>query len=429
MKTLTARQVTLALLSLYAVYAAFAYRGADSADLMAVWLAGVVYDAGQWGQVYPPAAEYFTMHPPEGWRELARERTGYLGPVYPFLYPPIWAWAASFLADLPFASVARWASVLNAGLVCAMIWLGQSACGVFRRNDAGEALLLGGAAIWAFTLTPIGLAAAVQNQPQMLVSLLLVACVERHRTGAPLAAGAALALAASIKLYPAAFALYFLARRDWRALGSFAATGAGLGLASIGVAGWPLHQAFLGAVRQVADTVLVTGATYNLDTLIAQAVFRHELIVQPAFDARPEGLRLQSWLAMPRPPLWGLLSKALFCAVLAGCAWLFARRPARAALPLLWFVGLTAPTLVTPLAWCYYYQPTVALLPALYLALEPRAGARVILLGLLALSAIVLSLLSEQGLPTTTTIPLAMGSLVLWTGLALVALLRRPVAH
>ncbi|MDX1739050.1 MAG: glycosyltransferase 87 family protein, partial [Alphaproteobacteria bacterium] len=55
-------------------------------------------------------------------------------------------------------------------------------------------------------LVPFGLALR-ENQPQILVSFLILLAIERERAGWNIAGGAALALAASIKLYPALFAL------------------------------------------------------------------------------------------------------------------------------------------------------------------------------------------------------------------------------
>jgi len=111
--------------------------------------------------------------------------------------------------------------------------------------------------------------------------------VERHRAGAPLTAGAVIALAASIKLYPALLALPFLASGNRRAFGSFVVIGASLGGLSIALAGWPLHSLFLAEVGRISGTVMSTIHTYSFDAIIGQMFFadQMQMIHDPNFIA------------------------------------------------------------------------------------------------------------------------------------------------
>lgn len=378
MPQLKARTFLIASLIPYLLYHVIAYWGTPSADLLAVWLAGVQFDGGSFGEIYAADAGQFTMQPPESWRTLMEERFNYTGAIYPYLYAPLWAWGASYFASFDFASIALVATVVNGCLLCGCAFLAAKITGLTRGSDYREVL---GYPIYAFVVlayTLPGLIASAENQPQVLVSFLLLLVVERHIAGGFAAAGAALALAASIKLYPALFALVWLVRGDWRALGSFLICGGSLGLASIYVAGWPLHVEFLDQVSLVSQTVLVTGVTYNIDTLLAQAAFKKDLVVQVGLAEVGEGDVPLLWMVMPRPTLWSVLSQAGGALTLGFCLWLFRRDKNQSLLPAHWLLIFTLPVLLMPLSWAYYFLPSLLLAPEL-LKLFRQRGPRLLL--------------------------------------------------
>jgi alpha-1,2-mannosyltransferase len=346
--------------------------GQDSGDLIATWMAGRAFAAGELAQVYPAATGRFDMLPPPGWEDALRA-DGYRGAVYPFIYPPLWAWVGSLFWQLgSYRALIEGASLVNPALLFATLWL------ALRNTVPPDRLLpmmLVGLALFASSL--IALVALEQNQPQILVALLTVLAVDRSLRGAPWQAGAALALAASIKLYPALFALLWLAQRRRREALSFAAFGAALALASIALAGWPLHRAFLAVISDISGTALVTFFTWSVDPTIAQHLFADRLAFVADLGLPPPGVETTGWQVMTKPAWWRLLDSALLAAVLAGLAAL-ARHP-RGRDPLFWPLAYTLVALVSPLSWGYHYLAPLVFAPALASRLTP-AGAVAVLL-------------------------------------------------
>src|SRR5208282_3317479 len=86
------------------------------------------------------------------------------------------------------------------------------------------------------------------GQMHLLVFFLLVAAVWLVRRQHPVAGGISVAMAAGLKLYPAIFLVFFLRKKQWRAL---AGTAAGLftleGL-SIYLFGWEVHHIYLSQI-------------------------------------------------------------------------------------------------------------------------------------------------------------------------------------
>jgi alpha-1,2-mannosyltransferase len=120
-------------------------------------------------------------------------------------YPPLLAILFRPLALLPFAAAsAIWEVVVIASFIVTVWWSG------LRRRETWLALGI-------FAL-PIAWCVAI-GQAQVPLTLLTA-------IGAPWS----IALAANIKLFPALIALWWIGRREWRSLGVFAATMAGLAL-------------------------------------------------------------------------------------------------------------------------------------------------------------------------------------------------------
>ena len=136
-------------------------------------------------------------------------------PVYPpdqsvatplgYPYPPLVAILFRPLALLPFAAAAAiWEVVVVASFVVTVWWMG------LRRPETWLAL--------GILALPIGWCVSI-GQAQVPLTLFTA-------IGAPWS----VALAANIKLFPALIVLWWIGRREWRSLGVFAATLAGLAL-------------------------------------------------------------------------------------------------------------------------------------------------------------------------------------------------------
>ena len=156
------------------------------------------------------------------------------GLALPFTYPPI---AAVLLAPLALMGMAAAGTVLTLGSIA----LAAAVLRVFLRRLAGPAGPAGGsawAAGWllpaALLLEPVRSTLAYGQVNIVLMALVALDCLV---TAPRWPRGALIGLAAAVKLTPAAFVLFFLLRRDYRAAAtagaSFAAatTAAGFALA------------------------------------------------------------------------------------------------------------------------------------------------------------------------------------------------------
>ncbi|MFH1474828.1 MAG: glycosyltransferase 87 family protein [Chloroflexota bacterium] len=122
-----------------------------------------------------------------------------------YRYPPLLAIAFRPLALLPYpAAAAIWEAVVIASLVGTLWWVG------LRRRETWLAVgILGLPIAWCVAI----------GQAQVPLTFLTA-------IGAPWS----IALAANLKLFPALVALWWIGRRDWRALAVFAGWVAGLAL-------------------------------------------------------------------------------------------------------------------------------------------------------------------------------------------------------
>lgn len=120
-------------------------------------------------------------------------------------YPPLLAILFRPLALLPFeAAAAIWEIVVIASFVATVWWIGP------RRRETWLALgILASPIAWCLTI----------GQAQVLLTMFTA-------IGAPWS----IALAANIKLFPVLIALWWIGRREWRTLGLFVASMAGLAL-------------------------------------------------------------------------------------------------------------------------------------------------------------------------------------------------------
>jgi Glycosyltransferase family 87/WD40-like Beta Propeller Repeat len=83
------------------------------------------------------------------------------------------------------------------------------------------------------------------GQFYVFLLLLIVAACWSYLRGFSALAGALVALAAACKVFPVLLFVFFLQRRDWRALASGAVTGLAAATVSIAVFGWNVHRTYL----------------------------------------------------------------------------------------------------------------------------------------------------------------------------------------
>ena len=407
-RTRTSRRHAAAILALSGLAMVLLHWGRlPLSDLLPLWLAGQALSEGDLGALYPPIDGVFTMRPPEGWATRAAE-AGYAGPVFPFLYPPLWGLPFAAIPDFEsFRTLGHAALVANVAMTMGTIWLALRLAGA-----RAQPVLFAAFGVLAVNLTQIGRIPLIQGQAQVAVGFLLLLALERARARAPVAAGVALALAAALKIYPAVFALLWLATGQRRAFAAFVVAGSALAGLSVALCGWPAHALFLHSLREVAATVLVTGLSFNLPALGAQLLAAPALTEVPAalVALPPDPQARWAVLALPGWGAWGL--RLALLAVLTDLAQRIRRADCAEDETLLWACALTAVPLLLPMSWGYYFLPTLVLLPAL----APRLGggaASLGIAGLLAALAIPLAPLRELAEPQVHDIHQALGTLAM----------------
>lgn len=399
--------LTFLLGAAFVVFSPIVFDRAPSADLRALWLAGQMLAEGRPDLVYPADTGVFTMRPPPEWITWLEAR-GHSGEIFPFIYPPLWAWFAA-VTGVSFAVMDSVAQVINPILIVAMLLLARRLAAP-SMHPAGY-LALG---LTILALSTVGSIALYQNQPQILVAFLTVLAVERAEHGAPRLAGVALALAAAIKLYPAFFALIFLILGWRRAVGAFVVAGGALAALSVAVAGWPLHAEFLALLGRISDTAMLTKLNYAMESVLGFLLYPEagQLIRAAELGADAGG---GGWLVLSKPAALAFGLRLAQVAGLAGLAWLFHRAASRHERAALWPFGFIVMSILGPIAWSYHYLAPVAFAPMLLTRLGRARGLAAVALFTLALSPFVLNLLPLDMLAGTTEARLiqALGTLAI----------------
>ena len=365
--------VTL-IIVLFVVMSGFVFRDSASADFRALWIAGQWLADGRPDLVYPSDPAVFTMLPPPEWIDRL-EAQGYSGQVYPYIYPPIWAWlAATATQVMRYETLLTVVAFLNPVMLVAMLLAARRLAAPGMRMSLFLAAGLG-----LFLISRVGIIALVQNQPQIAVAFLTVLAIERAENGAPRLGGVLLGVAAAIKLYPALYALFWLVSGQRRAAAAFALTGGAIGLLSVALAGWPLHLAFLHMIRVISDTAMVTPMNYALESTLAHVFYLDQLtfVMTPRVD--PSAARGAAWTVLLKPAPLAILMKLLQLGVVIWLTLLFRRTRSTADRAALWPFAFGLFSFVGPIAWCYHYLASAAFAPMLMERLRPLTAA--VLLG------------------------------------------------
>jgi len=333
-------------------------------DLSALLIAGWLWEHGQAEVIYAMPPGFFGGAAPE-WSE-AMALMGVAGAqTYPYLYPPIWAVLVAPLTKL-------WSiqALMNGALLVQVPLLAGSVVLAGRlAKPKGLSWTLW--ALWGvavLSLSAPAYLAVMHNQPSILMGFVILLAFERLAAGRPVAFGALIAVAAAIKLSPALFILAALMTRSGRAVAAFGVAGAGLGLASVVIAGWPAHEAMLTSVATVSGHTLMIALNLSLQSVLGQVLLQPEVL--PASAVTPMVLNLISRAAVVI--VAGLL-------LWRAHRWTPAQRPLGALLGLslvIWLLG--------PLGWLHYYVVPLLVLPGLALMIPRRlaiwiGGATVIL--------------------------------------------------
>lgn len=152
-----------------------------------------------------------------------------LVPITPFSTLVIWP-----LTSLPALTVKHIWLLLNLAFLIPIGWMLKSLTGLTYQRVA-----------LAFTLSFPLYKNLLFGQFYVFLLLLIVAACWAYLRGFRALAGALVAIAAACKIFPVLFFVFFLQRRDWRALIWGAITGLAAAAISVAVFGWNVHRTYL----------------------------------------------------------------------------------------------------------------------------------------------------------------------------------------
>ncbi|MEX5727559.1 alpha-1,2-mannosyltransferase [Rhodovulum iodosum] len=374
-------------------------------DLSAVYFAAWFQGAGLPGQVYAAPPGILVGDMPPLWAQAVADMGHPDELAVPYVYPPLWA---VLLAPLAHAvgpqSFFNGAQVLNIAAMAASVALAARIMRPVWLPRWGWALI----SVAMLQTSFISGYAISLNQPQILVSFLVLLSMERLLAGRAGLAGAVLGLAAALKLAPAVFALVFLISGSRRALAGFAVSLAGLAALSLALVPDGLHAEFAERLSQISGAVAPAVTNFSLEVFLIKTS-------QLIGGGLPElAVGKQDLIA---EPLWvGLAVKAVLAAGLAYL--LFVGRalppgPDRVRLPVL-ALCLLAP-LCAPLAWAHYYLTALFLMPGLVGVFPAWRGAALLFLFAVATAfaafRTLIALPQGAHLPVLLTVPLLAGLL------------------
>jgi hypothetical protein len=212
------------------------------------------------------------------WAWLAREKDHRaidirligLAPITPF--STLAVWPLTGLA--PLAAKQAWI-VFNLALLAPLAWMLRSMTGLSWRRVAV-----------AFALSFPLHRNLLYGQFYILLLLLIVAACWVWLRGHSVAAGALVAVAALCKIFPVLFFVFFVQRRDWRALLAGVLTGAaGVGV-SVWVFGWNVHRTYLQAI--LPWTLHGEGLPpYATASASISSILHYLLLAEPQWNPHP----------------------------------------------------------------------------------------------------------------------------------------------
>jgi len=382
-------------------------------DLHAIHWAGRFFELGAAG-IYAGSEGTFFMKPPDLWVETALSEDANRA-IYPFIYPPIWAWisaqAGQFISFEQMSGAFAW---INPVLVCASWFLAIRIAG--GNGSVGFYLVIAFVASLASLVISLPLE---EGQPQIIVSFLILAAIERDRAGRGTSAGLLLALAASIKLYPAIFAIFWLAAGRKQSVTAFLIFGAAFGLLSIAVAGWPLHQDFLAEVSAISKTALLSFANFSLDPLVIYLTTPESELILVSTDITGGKA---NWRIVEKPAELRLFSgvvQAIALAALVAVAF-----KSKITDPMFWPLAFVVVAWLSPLSWVYHYMTAFVFLPALIPRLGYFYGLSAIILATALTSSDIIQAIVNATDSRGWIIPISNFAIVMMGALFILSLLR-----
>lgn len=401
-------QISILLIGFFFVFNVFQLWNEWAVDLSAYYFAGYFFDIGQYDQIYAGPPQIIGPEMPETWI-AALNATGHADEnTYPFIYLP---WVAAVMAPVSRyvdpQHLMNGAAVMNSALM--MLCMGLA----WRIMSPKQT------PVWLWVVISVVLLSAsatsvlalALGQVQILVFTFCLFAFERYRAGAFWIAGAALAIAACLKITPALLILIFLWDRNWRALGGFTCVCVTIGLLGVLATGIPLHEQFFDLMRRLNQQVFISPIAFSVEGLAYQ-VWDYVQGTAPIHSVKEFIYAKPDWIDQ--------LAKIFFLGGIAAI-WLTTRqledeqRMPRQLLGLSLLIPLTA-----PLGWVHYFLLTTYLLPGLLEHMNKRLAGALLLVYFVVLNAHVVNAMLMPGmrvmLPIVVCVPMLI--VLFWTIIA-----------
>lgn len=341
------------LLALWSCLIIWRYWNTYAIDLAAIYIAGHLAWAGDLAMIYGGLPEAFAVKNAPEWRQVLIDQgiTGESGSHY--VYPPLWAFVVS-----PFSGYLDPYSFFNAGRTLLTLSLAASVLLTWRLTRVTlSPLYFAAIAIFFFETTIPAVLALELGQPQLFVILLMLLAMERYVAGSDLAAGAALGLAAAIKVTPILLIVIFLADRRWRAASTTILVSGALAGLSFALAGLQPHLTFIEGVRWMESLMPAVGLNMTFETVM------HDWIVPFAPCERCTDPRMGL-----DTPWVSVVSRLLMFAIIGATLWATASLNTTHRTIMRFCILSVAILFFGPLAWMHYYT----LIILLFLGIAPR---------------------------------------------------------
>ncbi len=324
----------------------------DGDDLSASYIACRLLATGNAAHLYSHDPENFSAIGPDAAWQQAADQGRYEAFLHPYVQTPLWAWSLQPLCigpDSRFAffqatfAVAVLLSFAASIVLIATCWAPELLQPI---PIAVIALCL-----WFFEPFQYALALMQTHVLYFLLTLAALILAERRR---PISAGVLLALAAAVKITPAALVLYWLLTRRWKAAASMAVTSALLWGAAYLAVGRQIMSAYLADLSRVSHVLLVSQNNQSFAAWAMAHLYPRKEILSFQAHAVPPALSLACNVLL------------LACTVTGG---LLDRRRALDHLspaPLGAMIALVGATIFAPIAWSHY--SIILLAPLMLLA-------------------------------------------------------------
>jgi hypothetical protein len=315
------------------------FRNVPGDDLASSYIACRLLVEGKDEHIYSHHPEYFHVVDDPEW-ETAAQQAGFTGFYHPFVQTPLWIWvlqplcgSLSFPAFNLIFLVMGFLSLAGIVLIAGLLWVPR-----FLERP----ILVGSALLILALMTPTHYTAFL-NQTQPLFILLMMLAVFFESRDQPILAGILLAIAASVKITPAALALFWLLTKRYRPAISFILSSALLAVLTIALLGTDIATAFTAELRRISDVMLVAYNNQSLAAWLGESLYPTANIF--------------NWQMLPLPLFIKILSWGLVGASLLGAAAVYQLRsaPSRSLDAFTTATVLVASTIFAPIAWSHYY--------------------------------------------------------------------------